>query len=199
MVLLGIDTSVYLSICLYKNNELLEEINEMKPHVASEKCAVYVADVLKKHSIDFIDYIAVNMGPGSYTGLRVSLSFVKGLAFGKATKLIGITSMESLLLNTKNSFAILESKRDEVYISEDGKAIEAILKDQLSNRFPEKMLFVTPNKKDFEDYLPNFLYEEKELTAKKICELAFNKIKQNQFVENTELDVIYVKPFSSKH
>ena len=108
MILLGIDTSVYLSICLYKNNDLLEEINEMKPHVASEKCAVYVADLLKKYSIHHIDYIAVNMGPGSYTGLRVSLSFVKGLAFGKSTKLIGISSMESLLLNTKNSCAILE-------------------------------------------------------------------------------------------
>ena len=46
--------------------------------------------------LDDIDGIAISIGPGSFTGLRVGLSFAKGLAFSKGLPIIPISTMMSL-------------------------------------------------------------------------------------------------------
>ncbi len=42
--------------------------------------------------------VAVSMGPGSYTGLRIGVSFAKGLCYGAGISLIGVSSLESLVV-----------------------------------------------------------------------------------------------------
>lgn len=46
-----------------------------------------------------IDYFAVGLGPGSFTGIRIGLSVIKGLTFALKKPLIGISSLDNLALN----------------------------------------------------------------------------------------------------
>ena len=47
-------------------------------------------------TLDDIDAIAISIGPGSFTGLRVGLGFAKGLAYSKSLPIIPVPSMLSL-------------------------------------------------------------------------------------------------------
>ena len=51
--------------------------------------------------LDDIDAIAISIGPGSFTGLRIGLSFAKGLAFSKYLPIIPISTMMSLAYSLK--------------------------------------------------------------------------------------------------
>ena len=52
-------------------------------------------------NLDDIDAIAINIGPGSFTGLRVGLGFAKGLAYSKSLPIIPIPSMLSLAFSLR--------------------------------------------------------------------------------------------------
>ncbi len=50
-------------------------------------------------SADNVDLFAVTVGPGSFTGVRIGVSLVKGMAFGKNKPCVGVSSLESLAFN----------------------------------------------------------------------------------------------------
>ena len=54
-----------------------------------------------KRTLDDIDAIAISIGPGSFTGLRVGLGFAKGLAYSKTLPIIPIPSMLSLAFSLR--------------------------------------------------------------------------------------------------
>lgn len=66
-----------------------------------------------------IDGIAVNIGPGSFTGLRIGLSTAKGLAAAASLPLIGVSSLESLALQysyaSTKICVMIDARKKEVY------------------------------------------------------------------------------------
>lgn len=86
------------SVGLVRDGELLSlrESDAGRDH--AKKVAVFVDELLTETGItpDSIDAIAVGEGPGSYTGLRIGVSFAKGLSYGLSKPLIAIPSLASL-------------------------------------------------------------------------------------------------------
>ena len=100
-----------------------------------------------KHCIDYardhemkLDAVAVSMGPGSYTGLRIGLSEAKGLAYALDIPLIGIDTLK--LLTTRVMFSgeefepdtvfipMVDARRMEVYTAAYDFALETVMKPQ---------------------------------------------------------------------
>ena len=87
-----------------------------------------------------IDAIAVSIGPGSYTGLRIGLSEAKGLAFGLNVPLIGVNTLQLLSVSAMfNHFIdedkllyvpMIDARRMEVYTAAYTPALEAVLEPQ---------------------------------------------------------------------
>ncbi len=86
------------SVGLVKDGELvsLRESDAGRDH--AKKVGVFVDELLSQTGIapDEIEAVAVGMGPGSYTGLRIGVSFAKGLCYGLGKPLIAINSLEAL-------------------------------------------------------------------------------------------------------
>jgi tRNA threonylcarbamoyladenosine biosynthesis protein TsaB len=74
----------------------LRESSEGRDHAA--RVAVYTNEAMGEAGVRFADLsaVAVSMGPGSYTGLRIGVSFAKGLCYGLGIPLIGVGSLDSL-------------------------------------------------------------------------------------------------------
>ena len=74
----------------------LRESDEGRDH--AKKVAVFVDELLKETGVqpDDLDAIAVGKGPGSYTGLRIGVSFAKGMCYALNIPLIAVGSLDAL-------------------------------------------------------------------------------------------------------
>ena len=86
------------SVALAKDGEMiaLRESDLGKDH--ARKVGVFTRELLQEHGIepDELDAVAVGKGPGSYTGLRIGVSFAKGMCYALGIPLIAIDSLRSL-------------------------------------------------------------------------------------------------------
>lgn len=96
---LAVETSGELcSAAVYFNDSKYTEINLMLKHVHSERLLDVVDEVLKSAGVALreVASVAVSSGPGSFTGLRIGMSAVKGLAIGAGLPVIPVPTFEAL-------------------------------------------------------------------------------------------------------
>jgi tRNA threonylcarbamoyladenosine biosynthesis protein TsaB len=86
----------------------------------AEALAPMVADVLRASGLNLseIDRIAVTTGPGTFTGVRIGLSFARGLGLARGIPVIGIDSLTAIAANDVSSNPLLvvaDARNGEVY------------------------------------------------------------------------------------
>ena len=123
--ILNIETSTKAcSVALHKNGELIvcrEDVTANFSH--SEKLLKFISELFsdEKLSLSDLDAIAVSMGPGSYTGLRIGVSTAKGLCYGLDIPLISISTLKAMsfgmALEIKADLycPMIDARRMEVY------------------------------------------------------------------------------------
>lgn len=95
-------------------------------NVHAEKLLGLIDTVLlqSKRSLSALDGIAVSIGPGSFTGLRIGLSVAKGLVYATGTPLLAVPTLQALAQKAVDAGAVptsgcvlpmLDARRDEVY------------------------------------------------------------------------------------
>jgi len=97
--ILAIETSDELcSAAVMLSEDSFAEINFQKKFVHSEKLMPMISDLLKNADIILKDIktLAVSMGPGSFTGLRIGLTIAKGLAVGIELPIIPVPTFDAL-------------------------------------------------------------------------------------------------------
>lgn len=86
------------SVGLSRDGELisLRESDEGRDH--ARNVALFVDELLRENDIaaEELSAVAVGMGPGSYTGLRIGVSFAKGLCYGLQIPLVAVGSLDSM-------------------------------------------------------------------------------------------------------
>ncbi|MCK5578488.1 MAG: tRNA (adenosine(37)-N6)-threonylcarbamoyltransferase complex dimerization subunit type 1 TsaB, partial [Planctomycetes bacterium] len=89
------------SIALLKNEQVIKEYRFRKGMVHGKLLIPRLDQALRKArwSRNSLDLIAVDIGPGSYTGLRVGLAAAKSLAYALRAKIIGVSSLDALAEN----------------------------------------------------------------------------------------------------
>jgi tRNA threonylcarbamoyladenosine biosynthesis protein TsaB len=122
-LVLGIDNSMdFLSIVLSFEDRLVEERHIWNKRAPSEIVAAEVLDVLTDngYTIDNVGLIAVTLGPGSFTGIRVALAFCKGLRVGGNIPLAGVPTLDALaspfsFMEGYYLCPIIDAKKSEVF------------------------------------------------------------------------------------
>lgn len=121
MIRLAIDTSTMTqSIAVEKDDELLALRNTRLRIGHSETLLTSVERILQDLDlhIDAVDEIICGLGPGSFTGVRIGLSFGLGVAAAKEIPLFGVNSMRAFLAYVPETLQVavaLDARKSEVY------------------------------------------------------------------------------------
>jgi len=217
--ILCVDTSSFIcSVSVFENLSLISS-NSTEVEKSHSKLLIQLIDQSLKDAkikINEVDAFAVSMGPGSYTGLRIGVSTIKGLCYSLEKPLISINTLEILSksalnhINNYNDFFIcpmIDARRMEVFIKmldndfnevEKDKAL--ILDDKSFNDFgggkliyffgdgSNKFQKITNNK--------NFHFIDNIISSSKhMGELANIKYENNQFENLTTFEPFYIKDF----
>ncbi len=124
MITLGLDTALQsCSVAIIQDGEVLSDnfIALEKGH--AEKLAPMAAAALDEArlSVSDLDRVGVVIGPGGFTGVRVGLSFARGLILGTGVKLAGISSLTALAEGVNGPEAthiigaVIDARRGQVF------------------------------------------------------------------------------------
>ncbi|MEZ4720606.1 MAG: tRNA (adenosine(37)-N6)-threonylcarbamoyltransferase complex dimerization subunit type 1 TsaB [Flavobacteriales bacterium] len=219
-VILNIESSTTnCSVALGKAGQCIDllEINDGYSH--AEKLAPFVNDMLQKHnhSVSDLDAIAVSMGPGSYTGLRIGVSLAKGLCYSANKPLISVSTLQLMCLHPnvqkqltgKDSLLcpMLDARRMEVYSAvydKDLNPVEEIRAKILDESSFEDLLeqgpilFFGTGSDKFKPVVnsPNATFVENIWpSAREMCSIAQSKLKINAMEDVAYFEPYYLKDF----
>ncbi|WP_276502936.1 tRNA (adenosine(37)-N6)-threonylcarbamoyltransferase complex dimerization subunit type 1 TsaB [Terrimonas pollutisoli] len=209
--ILHIDTAVdTASFCLMKDGEpLLFDINNnQKDHAAWLHTAIQKGIAATGLTMKDLDAIAISIGPGSYTGLRVGLSAAKGFSFALDIPLITVNTLEMMAHAVPEEADLIcpmiDARRMEVFTALYDKNLQEVAKPSAmildSNSFSDlvekNVIAFTGNgreklKKIFAH--PHAIFSNSIATAKDMVAIA-----EKKYVEKNFANLAYVEPFYIK-
>ncbi len=137
---LAVDTtSEFGSIALVEDQRVLEEVPLHSPDGFGHVLFDEIDRLLARHGValDEMDCFASASGPGSFTGVRIGLTAVKGLAEATGRKVVAVSNLQALAsFGTRELRAtVLDARRGEVYAAVYNAALEPVLEEVVMN-FP---------------------------------------------------------------
>lgn len=219
--IISVDTSTSIgSVALHSNGELqfYAELRTEKSH--SENLAVLINDAIQCTNLTMndIDAFAICSGPGSYTGLRIGVSTIKGLCFATDKPLIAINAHQIManMFYQRYSFLsdyivcpMLDARRLEVYaglLNKELNFIETIAPHILSEHSyveqlaTQKIAFVGNSNKKTKPFITsnNALFiEDIYPSAQYMGNLAFEAFQNKQFENVSLFEPFYLKEFQT--
>jgi tRNA threonylcarbamoyladenosine biosynthesis protein TsaB len=122
MLILSVDSSAApASVCLYQDGKILADFYLNSGFTHSQTLMAMVESALKIscRTVADIDAFAVNNGPGSFTGVRIGVSAIKGMAYAADKPCIAVSTLMSMAYNCLASDGIIcacmDARRNQVY------------------------------------------------------------------------------------
>jgi tRNA threonylcarbamoyladenosine biosynthesis protein TsaB len=221
MLILSIDTSTRgCSVALHENGVLLAGNDLFTDKSSSAMLTTLIQNVVENSGFKLsdVDAVAVAKGPGSYTGLRVSVSTAKGLCYALDKPLIAINTLQAMALQVIPHFAenvffcpMIDARRMEVYTAihdSSGKVIrptEAIIMNEESFKdilLTDKVVFFGDGAAKCKALLsasPNAIFINAEIrpSAKTVGNLATKEFAVGNFEDIASFEPYYLKDFMS--
>ena len=224
-LILSIETGTDIcSVALANDGELmaLRESDEGRDH--AKKVALFVDELLRETGVQpsDIDAIAVGKGPGSYTGLRIGVSFAKGMCYALDIPLIAIGSLDALAEVAREDFEagildieeedwaqaklcpMVDARRMEVYaqvFDVEGKAQSEVVAEVVTEesfkewRAKGKFVIFGNGAKKCAEVLPDAIIEDIVPSSRGIVRLAEEAFNAGKFEDLAYFEPFYLKDF----
>lgn len=191
------------------------ETSDQNSH--SERLTVIIVELLKACSLTVsdLDAVAVSMGPGSYTGLRIGTSTAKGFCYGLGIPLIAISTLEAIANGAKQSLPenqgvfipMIDARRMEVYTAtyaHDLSLLDEVQAKIVDEEFVKSLSSETSmifcgngveKCKSLLQNLPHAIFAEGISSARFMADLVYEKFKKEQFEDVAYFEPFYLKEF----
>lgn len=199
MIFLVLDTSTEQGVlALFKGETLMKEVH--LPHGLRNSRALLpeLDHLFQEHKIvpQDLHFVAVGIGPGSYTGVRVGAVVAKMIHMTCKIPLVGVSSLKAFVPEKEGPFAaVMDARVAGLYLLEGekkGTAVTWIGKPRICSESPSRIEhFVTPHKK-LKDRLPGFVEIAKPSGTALGLE-ALSEFESGNIAENGRLDILYLR------
>ena len=219
MILLAMDTSAKAaSVCLAQEDKIIGEffINTALTH--SQTLVPMTEQLCKNAGVQLseIDALAVNAGPGSFTGVRIGVAAAKGIAFERSLPCVAVSTLESMAYNFLGCdcivCSVMDARCSQVYnamfrVTDD--RVERLCDDRAMSlddlkldlqQYSEKIILVGDGAQICFKFLENSLsnvflapVNHVNQTAASVACAAFQKIKQGETLTPAELMPVYLR------
>ena len=217
--ILHIETATQIcSVALSENNRVIATRSSDEKNAHSRVLTVFIKEILKQNNFkpEDLDALAVSMGPGSYTGLRIGVSTAKGLCFAIDKPLIAIGTLQAMAIGMAEKAGssdalycpMIDARRMEVYsaiFDRGNKQVreiraEIIDEDSFSGQLQtNQMIFAgdgaekckailspDPNAHFLDHFIPS---------AEFMIKIAYEKFKAGKFEDVAYFEPFYLKDF----
>jgi len=222
-IILGIETAASIcSVALVNDAKLLAMRESVGVREHSASLTGFIADVFNEAGLSYqdLDAIAVSMGPGSYTGLRIGVSTAKGLSYALDKPIIAIDTLKAMAwqalqkCNLENRTILnslfcpmLDARRMEVYtalydhlLNEIQSVNALVVTDDVFGEFADKevIYFGDGASKCTSVFAVkgNFtFFDTIFLSAEAVCMLAISEFENGKFADTAYCEPFYLKDF----
>jgi len=217
MKVLGVDTSTMIAgVGIIEEDQVLVDLKFDVKITYSEVLLSTIDLALKTVGLKLndLDGFAICIGPGSFTGLRIGLSTVKGLCFATGKPLASVPSLDalaSLSLYCRYPVApLLDAKKDQVYAAiydtSEGKLEReseylVLGIEDLAKKITKMTLFVGPGARLYQKELIGLLGEkacfatgeQSTPSGASVARIGLNKLVDGQTEDITDLEPLYIR------
>ncbi len=215
MKVLALDSTLAAcSVAVVDGDEVLANAWEAMTRGHAERMIPMTLEVMDRAGIAFdqLDLVAVTVGPGSFTGVRVGLAAARGLALAAGLPIAGFTTHETLAASVDaNSFAgrslavALDARRGQIYLqtfAQDGAALSPpLIAERADCRLPQgSWLAVGSGADAFADQAGVMIDPEEYLPdARRVAALAIQRfVTDEEPFPKTPPGPLYLRPADAK-
>ena len=191
MKILSIDTaSDVCGVSILENNNLIEKFDVITKESHSQRLMPIIENAFKKTNltIDDIDLIVCDIGPGSFTGIRIGVATVKAFCDSKDIIPIGISSLEALAYSIKNNSniicSIINAKNDNCYFALYEKSkdntLQTLIEPEAENIDTTLSILNSYNLDTLDNKVISFVGDGSKVYKDKILEIFPNSIISNE-------------------
>ncbi len=200
------------SVSLSSEGKLISNFDlEDDKYRHSELLTSTIKDILTQNNISAkeLSAVAVGIGPGSFTGLRIGFSVAKGLCYPHKINLIGISSLKILANSIKNDtgdiIPMINDKGNYYYLStfENGlnevgaPLLYQVDSDFINKNIKENSTIVVNNEESFK-YINSIINDQVKLQYKSISSINMIDLSFVSFIEQKFEDLAYFEPLYVK-
>lgn len=209
-------TSEFCSVSLFINQNLIENNNSKIERSHSKLLIKLIDDTLNNNKLKIadIDIFSISKGPGSYTGLRIGLSSIKGFCYALDKPLVSINTLKILAISALENIddkdfilcPMIDARRMEVYtksfdhnlneLSNDQAII--LEKDTFENFKDKKVYFFGDGSDKFKKIVSrkNFIFLDNiNPDSKFMGQLSYDKFINRNFEDLSSFEPNYIKDF----
>ena len=211
MKILSIDTaSDVCGVSILENNNLIEKFDVITKESHSQRLMPIIENAFKKTklTIDDIDLIVCDIGPGSFTGIRIGVATVKAFCDSKDIIPIGISSLESLAYSIKNNSkiicSIINAKNDNCYFALYEKSkdntLQTLIEPEAENIDTTLSILNSYNLDTLDNKVISFVGDGSKVYKDKILEIFPNSIisdEKNDILDSYNLGLAGFDKYSS--
>lgn len=217
MKVLGVDTATsYLALGIVEENKILSELRFDARQTHAQLLMPNINKILEEtgQELKDLDGIAISIGPGSFTGLRIGLATAKGLCYASGKPLVAVPTLDAITyLNHKVLYPlvpILDAKKSEVY-SAIYEVKENVIRrvseywvtpvEKLVAKIPKEVIFLGPDLEMFKAELhelykgkAHFIKGDSNLpSGAAVAFLGLEKLKKREYENLNGVEPLYLR------
>lgn len=208
-MILAVETATNICSIAFQNGhgEIFEKRTERKGS-HSELLFIFIRELMEDHAFQLkdLDAVLVSSGPGSYTGLRIAASAVKGMLFGLNVKIYAGNTLAGFAMAAEEGpvHAVINARRKHLYHQKfkKGEQLEVLTKSAIlelgeingSVKTGDQIIGTGVDRLDTKKLEKLTILEESKISASQLIHLFNSSSKDDHFMETTaeELESNYL-------